>query len=636
MADRYTKENILQYPKLQPTRHYESENPTPWQPPARQIPKRDPLLDNLDDLDNLMKICDLLPPGLADVIKAMTDVLSKHTQGLIIMRLQKEIHEPKYPPEVPPEDHPEPDEPWKYIPQTPEIPPYVPPSTPTPHGMDDDEPHKPGEGERYPDHPKQPDTYEEEHEKHGNNPPDVPEPVGPGKEEWPGTHTEYKNGENNNEKRNIYISDRNDDEQYDVVITDKEPAAVADVEVDDIFSAEPEVEINLLPTDSLVDLARKGYMQDDADIKEHYTTMMTQISQRFYQVMTALAEDGNMLDYSDLMQDFDGTAVTTDDPNQQHLIDEICRNDVLYDQKLRQMNLTHTPEKTLVMTRAMTAAEGERERYLQSDYKTNMPTIVSGLSNDLLQKAREESEKKYKEAAYNMYKFLDSATKYTNTMLNMKIDSAIAKAQLANTGSDIFAITPPPQPLADNTDDNFDTTVKHQETAQKFIDEQKKDSKKGSEVDNGASSGGGSGGSGGSSAGGPVGPAPGKGKENIPADAEAWTVDLALQASNILGIPCDWIWGQWANESGRFNAQSRAENNYAGLGPHNEYADNDAFLRVYTNTIRNYGACRAKTFHEFIEILQTDESPYCASPPGVEPYYEACSGALGNAGTVIS
>lgn len=158
------------------------------------------------------------------------------------------------------------------------------------------------------------------------------------------------------------------------------------------------------------------------------------------------------------------------------------------------------------------------------------------------------------------------------------------------------------------------------------------DAMEGTDSGNG-SSGGGSGSSG--SSGGPVGPAPGKGKENIPSDAEPWTVELALQASNILGIPCDWIWGQWANESGRFNAQSRAENNYAGLGPHNEYADNDAFLRVYTNTIRNYGACKAKTFHEFIEILQTDESPYCSSPPGVESYYEACSGALGNAGTKL-
>ena len=510
--ERYSKDNILEYPKLAPTRHYESKNPKPWRPPARQIPQRDPLLDNLDDLDNLKKICDLLPPDLGMTIQAITDVLSKHTQGLIIMRIEHDIKHPPGGPVVPrghtytpgspedtrkpgtwegPEDpdHPHPPEyePGKYNP--PKIPEFVPePGHKPKYEFDEQEHH--GRHEEYnPSHPGEPGYVPPEKGTYDRKPIGPGDKIGPGKEIWPPAHSEYGKGGFREDHQYIYIPADKTTDEYDVIVPEDRQDIIEDPDVDDIFSAAPDVEISIEPTESLVDLSRKGYMQDDADIKEHYSTTMTQISQRFFQVMTALAEDGNFLDYSDLMQDFDGTAVKTADPSQQHLIDEICRNQVLYDQKLRQMNLTHTPEKTLIMTRAMTAAEGERERYLGEDYKTNMPTISSGLSNDLLQKAREDSEKKYKEAAYNMYKFLDSATKYTNAMLNMKIDSAIAKAQLANTGSDIFAVTPPPQPLADHVDDNFDTTVKYQEKTQKFIDEQKKDSKKGSEVDNGSSGG---------------------------------------------------------------------------------------------------------------------------------------------------
>ena len=261
--------------------------------------------------------------------------------------------------------------------------------------------------------------------------------------------------------------------------------------IDDIFSSEPEFTIQVDSPDSLITLARRAYKQDDLDIKEHYTSRMTQLSARFYQVMSTLAVDANMPDYSYLMQDFDGTAVTTSDPNQQHLIDNICKNQILYDQKLRQMNLIHTAENTLIMTRAMTAAEGQRERYLSEKYKKNLDDIPSSLSNSLLEKSREEANKKYKDSAYNMYKYLDSATKFTNSLLNLKIDNAAAKAQLANTGSDIYAITPPPAPTPDNVDDNYDTVVKQQQAGDKFVKDQSKDSKNASELDNGIGGGGG-------------------------------------------------------------------------------------------------------------------------------------------------
>lgn len=591
MADRYSKDNILEYPKLEPVRHYESENAEVVQRPAREIVRPDPLLETLDDLDNVYKMMDLLPPDLARTLREITDMLSKHTQGLILMRIQKELRTPESKRDKTPPVNPQ-EEPNTIIPTK---------------AVEKPDPKYPKPGGGTPDDTT-PKTYDGEHKDGPVKPGERPGKTEPGsddykgkesyypgmQEDWPPKRDTWDTGGRDDYTRIIYDTPGSSSDGWGIEGNTQPDESYTDAYVDDIFSAEPEVEIEIAPTESLVDLARKGYMQDDADIKEHYTTMMSQISQRFFQVMTALAEDCNMLDYSDLMQDFDGTAVKTMYPDQQHLIDEICRNQVLYDQKLRQMNLTHTAEKTLIMTRAMTAAEGERERYLGEEYKTNMPTISAGLSNDLLQKAREDSERKYKESAYNYYKYLDSATKYTNTMLNMKIDSAIAKAELANTGSNIFAVTPPPQPLPDNVDDNFDTTNKYQDKLQKMIDEQKKDSKKGSEVDSGISG-------------------PNSSSENFKVkggkgntiantgDAGEGQVRTAIMISGMTGIKSEFILAQMIQECGwGDDAGGAVYHNYGGLkagdigygewgdvgrGGHTIFPDDETYAKTWVSKV---------------------------------------------------
>ena len=620
MADRYGKDNILEYPKLAPERHYESENPSPYSRPSLPVRQPDKMLETLDDLDNLYKIADLLPPDLARIIKEITDVLSKHSQGLIIMRLKRQMNPPY-------------DEPGKTKPKKPDDDNQKGPDKPQ---------HKWDDGPWPPSGPTEP----EKKETHGFEsnpwpPSDIPKHES---EPWPLPPDHPGVPDSHGPDPGTYITNGGDGSTLVDVITGGGDNQYVDADVDDIFSAEPDVEINVVPSESLVDLARKAYEQDDADIKEHYTSEMTTISQRFFQVMTALAEDSNMLDYSDLMQPFDGTAVTTSDPNQQHLIDEICKNQVMYDQSLRQMNLTHTAAKTLVMTRGMTAAEGERERYLKSEYKTNMPSVVSGLSNDLLQKNRESAEKKYKESSYNMYKYLDSATKMTNQMLNMKIDSAIAKGQLANTGSNIFAYTPPPQPLPDDVDDNYDTVKDYEKREEDFLKDQAKDQKKASEIDSGAS---GPSSSSSNSYGGPssVGPAPGKGKENIPSSAEQWTIDMCMITSKKCGIPVDWIWAQFCNESNNFKSPC-AQHNYGGMSDTNggwksfsspeEFGDYMGTLLPRWVGSDGKSTTDAKTMREYVIALQTDSSPYCAEPAGVEPYYTALCNMLGNQGTVLS
>lgn len=396
--ERYSKNDILNIPDLSPTRDYYSEgvktSGSSYVVPM--TPNR--FFQTIDDLDGVYDMASLLPPELADIIRAITDVLSVDTQGKMILKMERE---------------------------------------------------KKNEG----------DTDDNKNET--------------------------PNDSYNTIKPTTYDDTRTDD--------------------DDIFSTKPAFKIQIIPSNSLVRVAQNAYEQDDLDIKNYYIGRMTDISSRFFQIMTTLAMEAGMPDYSYLMQDFDGTAVKTDDPNQQHLIDMISKDQIIYDQKLRQMNLTHTARNTLIMTRGLTAAEGQRERYLGERYKENLNDTASAMSNDMLQRSREQAEAKYQNAAYNLYKYLDGATKATNTLLNLKIDEAAAKTQLANTGSDIYAYTPPTPATENHIDDNFETSIKAEDKGQKFVDEQKKDSVTGKEASSGGASADGGSSGGGSSYTGPLG-----------------------------------------------------------------------------------------------------------------------------------
>jgi hypothetical protein len=389
-----------------------------------------------------------------------------------------------------------------------------------------------------------------------------------------------------------------------------------------------------------VDISRAAYKQDDSDIKEHYTSMMTQITNRFFQIMTTLAEEANMEDYTFLLQDFDGTAVTTNDPNQRHLIDTICKGQIIYDQKLRQMNLTHTAANTLCMTRGFHAAEMQRERYLQEQYKTDMPDMTSSFSNDLLEASRSEATKKYKQAAYNQYKYLDNAVKDTNSLLNIKIDEASAKAQLSNTGSDIFAFTPPPPPTENHIDDNYEATQASQKSAQDAINNSQKDAITGAQAAaGGGTSAPGSGSSSSGSGGSPVGRAPGVGADKIPVND--WTKDMAVRCSQKCGIPADWLWAQWKLESnfdvsdGNYNCggvtvPNSMEHNSAGFGV---WHSADDFADYFADYILRYsGTGTAKTLLEYVNAVQAEG--YCTEPPG-QAYVNLVMGILGDT-TVLS
>ena len=153
---------------------------------------------------------------------------------------------------------------------------------------------------------------------------------------------------------------------------------------------------------------------------------------------------------------------------------------------------------------------------------------------------------------------------------------------------------------------------------------------------------------------GAMGPASGKGAENIPSWSPQHYIDLAVRASNLSGIPADWIWAQWNNEAGRdFDSPLARENhNLAGLTvptsmPHTtsggmnwglwdsdeDFADywGGTYIKLFT------GATSAKNMYEYVDRIQNqpDGQNYCADPPGTEAYYNNMLSRLGNQGTVV-
>ena len=96
MADetvRYDKNNLLEYPDLEPYRHYESENgeeeSSREQPSEEQENKEPPHLQTLRDLDTVYALAALLPADLAKIIREVTDALSLDTQGKIIGEVKR-------------------------------------------------------------------------------------------------------------------------------------------------------------------------------------------------------------------------------------------------------------------------------------------------------------------------------------------------------------------------------------------------------------------------------------------------------------------------------------------------------------------------------------------------------------------
>lgn len=211
-----------------------------------------------------------------------------------------------------------------------------------------------------------------------------------------------------------------------------------------------------------------------------------------------------------------------------------------------------------------------------------------------------------------------------------------AKGELLNNDVNIFKQTPTPKPEAiGNT-----ALVVPKVTAET-------DMKNRYATPVGSSSSGSSSGSYGSPS--SVSLAPGKGKENIPSYAEQWTIDMAVSCSEKCGLPCDWLWAQWKQESG-FSGTCLETHNYGGVmnsggetSGIRQFNSNEDWINYFAQYIVRWNdppVTGAKTLKEYIHCLQCADggtTHYCNDNGGdEEDYYNKIANALGNQGTVIS
>lgn len=234
---------------------------------------------------------------------------------------------------------------------------------------------------------------------------------------------------------NIYIPDQT---EPDVPYIDIDVYVEPDINLtDDIFSSEPSVVVETEAVKSMIDLSQEAFKKDNTDLKAHYVGKIQEMTHRYFQIMSSLAVDCNVPDFTYLNKYFDSESVVVDN-NSLHLKDHITKSQIIRDQKQRIFNKSYTTDKTLILTRSWLAAEKQRERYLAETYKTPN-SLSSTMSNDLLLMNRDESDERYNTALYNNYKYLNSSVIISSDILDMQINEAQAKSQLIKEGVDIYA-----------------------------------------------------------------------------------------------------------------------------------------------------------------------------------------------------
>lgn len=392
------------------------------------------------------------------------------------------------------------------------------------------------------------------------------------------------------------IYDPTPENNPDYIFTpDPDPDNIITID-DDIFSTDPGFEIITEAADSLLDLARNAYEKDYQDVMEHYTTSIEQIVHRFFQMMTTLADDSNMPDYTYLMKNFDGKAVAITDQNLQHLKDAIVKYQLIRDQKTRQMQKTHTAENTLIYGRSWLSAEKQKERYLSEDYKKNTSALSTTMGNNLLLGSRNTAKKKYDMGMYNMYKYLNSAVAGVSNILDARVDEASAKGQLALNGADIFAATPEPQPTATKVDNNSTVT----DATGKSITKQLNEQAAGATQSN----------AGGDGDSGDCNPHVDGGDTIVTGAAVGSGSEIANAIASGTGYPARLIWAQLSHESAGFTQES-GTNNWGGekdtSNNYINFANNQEFIDYMVKYYPKYaedGITGANTVNTWVAALK--------------------------------
>lgn len=223
------------------------------------------------------------------------------------------------------------------------------------------------------------------------------------------------------------------------VDTNHIPVIEGHKDIPSLFSEPETINLRIEMPKTLVQLIQDDYNKDIIQLQEDYLERLQMIMRQYYQQMLMLVADSGVESVKELIQEFDGNAVVIPPGNSlEHCRDHIVRSQIVRKQKTSLFKKTHTVDETIMHLRAWHAAEAQRERYYGEEYKDSSEYTQSH-SNALLREARANYDKRYKNALYNTYKYLNSSAIVLNDILDDSVKEAQAKAMLIKNGIDIYA-----------------------------------------------------------------------------------------------------------------------------------------------------------------------------------------------------
>ena len=223
------------------------------------------------------------------------------------------------------------------------------------------------------------------------------------------------------------------------VDTNHIPVIEGHKDIPSLFSEPETINLRIEMPKTLVQLIQDDYNKDIIQLQEDYLERLQMIMRQYYQQMLMLVADSGVESVKELIQEFDGNAVVIPPGNSlEHCRDHIVRSQIVRKQKTSLFKKTHTVDETIMHLRAWHAAEAQRERYYGEEYKDSSEYTQSH-SNALLREARADYDKRYKNALYNTYKYLNSSAIVLNDILDDSVKEAQAKAMLIKNGVDIYA-----------------------------------------------------------------------------------------------------------------------------------------------------------------------------------------------------
>lgn len=226
-----------------------------------------------------------------------------------------------------------------------------------------------------------------------------------------------------------------------------------------LFPTPLNINLTLETPKSIVQIIQSDYEADQLNLDDYYSTKLQLILQNYIQNMLAIMAESGIPDIDNLTMKFDGEAVTIPSgKGLEHCRDFIVRSQVAREQKTRLFKKTHKTDNTVAHLRAWQAAEKQRERYYQEEYGDS-GTYVESHSNELLRSQRNQYNERYKDAAYSMYKYLDSSAQLVGDTLGMIVKEAQAKAHLLNNNVNIFATSETQSPFVDNSSSSSSSSV---------------------------------------------------------------------------------------------------------------------------------------------------------------------------------